>query len=62
MKGVGFLSAFVADSPQYVLVGELDAENSVLVGRGYNRERVQIHALAWNFSSTALKSKGDKSI
>ena len=45
-KGVGFLSAFVSDSPQYVPVGELDTENSVLVGRGYNRERVHINALA----------------
>ena len=61
-KGVGFLSAFVSDPPQYVPVGELDTENSVFVGRGYNRERVHIHALAWNFLSTALKSKSDKSI
>ena len=60
-KGVGFLSAFVSDPPQYVSVAELDTENSVLVGRGYNRERVHIHALAWNFLSTALQSKSDKS-
>ena len=61
-KGVGFLSVFVSDPPQYVPVGELDTKNSRLVGRGYNRERVHIHALAWNFLSTALKSKSDKSI
>ena len=61
-KGVGFLSAFVSDPPQYVPVGELDTETSVLVERGYNRERVHIDALAWNFLSTALKSKSDKSI
>ena len=48
--------------PQYVPVGELDTKNSILVGRGYNRESVHIHALAWNFLSTALKSKSDKSI
>ena len=48
-KGVGFLSAFVSDPPQYVPVGELDTENSVLVGRGYNREHVHIYALAWKF-------------
>ena len=45
-KGVGFLSAFVSNQPQYVPVGELDTDNSVLVGRGYNRERVHIHTLA----------------
>ena len=61
-KGVGFLSAFVSDPPQHVPVGELDTENSVLVGRGYNGERVHMHALAWNFRSTALQSKSDKSI
>ena len=59
-KGVGFLSVFVSDPPQYVPVGELDIENSVLVGRGYNRERVHIHALAWNFLLRALKSKNDR--
>ena len=52
----------MSDPPQYVPLGELDTENSVLVGRGYNRERVHILALAWNFLSTALKSKSDKSI
>ena len=61
-KGVGFLSAFVSDPPQYIPVGELDTENSVLVARGYSRESVHIHTLAWNFLSTALKSKSDKSI
>ena len=39
-QGVGFLSAFVSDPPQYVPVGDLDTETSVLVGRGYNRECV----------------------
>ena len=61
-KGIGFLSAFVSDPPQYIPVGELDTENSVLVDRGYSRESVHVHALAWNFLSTALKSKSDKSI
>ena len=59
-KGVGFLSAFVWDPPQYIPVqGELDTENSVLGDGGYSRERVNKHALAWNFLSTALKSKSD---
>ena len=55
---------FVSDPPQNIPVGELDTENSVLVERGYNHESVHIHALAWdwNFRSTALKSKSDKSI
>ena len=48
-KGVGFLSAFVSDLPQYIPVGELDTENSVLVDREYSRESVHMHALAWNF-------------
>ena len=61
-KGVGFLSAFVSDPPQYIPVGELHTENSALVARGYSRESVHIHTLAWNFLSTALKSKSDKSI
>ena len=61
-KLVGLLSAFVSGPPQYIPVGELDTENSVLVNRGCNRESVHIHALAWNFLSTALKSKSDKSI
>ena len=61
-KGVSFLSPFVSDPPQCVPVGELDTENSVLVGRGYNRERVHIQALAWNFLLTAIKIKSDKSI
>ena len=52
----------MSDPPQYVPVGKLNTENSVLVGRGYNRERVHIHAIAWNFLSTVLKSKSDKSI
>ena len=56
------MSAFVADPPQYIPVGELDTENSVLVERGYSRESVHMHALARNFLSTALKSKSDKSI
>ena len=30
-KGVGFLSAFVSDPPQYVPERELDTENSVLI-------------------------------
>ena len=46
-KGVGFLSAFVSDPPQYIPVGELVTEHSVLVERGYSRERVHMHALAW---------------
>ena len=62
MKGVGFLSAFVSDPPQYVPVRELDTENLVLVGRGNNRESVHVHALAWNFLSTALKSKSNRII
>ena len=45
-KGVGFLSAFVSDPPQYIPVGELDTKTSVLVDRGYSREGVNIHALA----------------
>ena len=61
-KGVGFLSAFVPDPPQYIPVGELNTENTVFVERGYNRKSVHIHALARNFLSTALKSKSDKSI
>ena len=62
-KGVGFLSAFVWDPPQYIPVqGELDTENSVLGDGGYSRERVNKHALAWNFLSTALKSNNNKSI
>ena len=40
----------------------LDTENSVLVERGYSGESVHMHALAWNFLSTALKSTSDKSI
>ena len=52
----------MSDPPQYIPAGELDNENSVLVERGYNRESVHIHALAWNFLSIALKSKSDKSI
>ena len=52
----------MSDPPQYILVGEFDTENSALADRGYSRERVHIHALAWNFVSTALKSKSDKSI
>ena len=50
----------MSDPPQYVPGGELDTETSVLVGRGYNRERVHIHALAWNFLSTTLRSNSDK--
>ena len=61
-KGLGFRSAFVSDPPQYVPVRELDTKNSVRVGRGYNRECVHLHAHAWNFPSTALKSKSDNSI
>ena len=54
------MSAFVWDPPQYIPVqGELDTENSVLGDGGYSRERVNKHALAWNFLSTALKSKSD---
>ena len=56
------MSAFVSDPPQYIAVqGVLDTENSVLVDGGYSRESVNMHALAWNFLSTALKSKSDKS-
>ena len=56
------MPAFVSDPPQYISVEELDTENSVLVDRWYSRESVHMHALAWNFLSTALKSKSDKSI
>ena len=56
------MSAFVSNPPQYIPVGELDTENSVLVDRGYGRESVHMHTLARNFLSTALKSKSDKSI
>ena len=59
---LGFLAAFVPDPPQYIPVGELDAENSVRLDMGYSRESVHIHALVWNFPSTAIKSKSDKSI
>ena len=52
----------MSDPPQYIPVGELDTENSVFFDRGYSRESVHIHALAWNSLSTALKSKSDKSI
>ena len=52
----------MSDPPQYIPVGELDTENSVLVDRGYNRKSVHIHALAWDFLSTALECKSDKSI
>ena len=47
-KGVGFLSVFVSDPLQRIPVGEWipGTENSVLVGRGYNRESVHMHALA----------------
>ena len=48
-KGVDFLSVFVSDPPQYFPVGELDTENSVLVGRGYNCESVHIHATGVEF-------------
>ena len=61
-RGERFLSAFVSDPSQYGPVRELNTEKYVLVGRGYNRESVHIHALACNFLSTALKSKIDKSI
>ena len=53
------MSAFVSDPSQYIPVGELDTENSVLVDMGYSREIVHMHSLAWNFLSTALKSKSD---
>ena len=56
------MPAFVSDPPQYISVEELDTENSVLVDRWYSRESVHMHALAWNFLSTALKIKSDKSI
>ena len=52
----------MSDPLQYVPVGELDTENTVLVGKGYNRESIYIHALALNFLSTTLKSKSDKDI
>ena len=35
-KEVGFLSAFVSDMPQYIPVGELDTEKTVLVDREYS--------------------------
>ena len=57
-----FLLAFASISPQYVPVGELDTENMTPVQRGFSLERVQRHALAWDFLSTALKSKSDKGI
>ena len=61
-KGVGFLSVFVSDPPQYIPVGKRDTENSVLVERGYSRESVHMHALARSFLPKALKRKSDKSI
>ena len=61
-KGVGFLSAVVSDRPPYIPVGELNTKNSVFADRGYSGESVHMHALAWKFLSTALKSKSDKCI
>lgn len=59
-KDIVFLAAVLSEPPHYVPVGELDAENAVLVARGVNPERVQTNTLvAWNFLSTALKSKSD---
>ena len=52
----------MSDPLQYILVRELDTETSVLVDRGYSRESVQIHTLAWIFLSTAVKNKSDKNI
>ena len=52
----------MSDPPQYIPVGEWDTDNSMLVARGFSRESVHVHSLAWNFLSTALKSKSDKSI
>ena len=54
--------AFVSDPPLYIPVGQLDTDNFVLVERGYSRESVYMHALAWTFLSTALKSNNNKSI
>ena len=48
-KGVGFLSAFVSDPPQYIPVGELDTEKPILVDSRYSRKRVLIHALGGNY-------------
>ena len=52
----------MSDLPQHIPVGGLDTGNSVLVDRGYCRESMHMHALAWNLLPTALKSKNDKSI
>ena len=41
-QGIGLLSVFVSGPPQYIPVGELDTDNSVLVARGFSRERVPI--------------------
>ena len=61
-KGAGFLSAFASDPPKHIPIEELDTENSVLLDRGYSRESVHMHALAWTILSTALKSKSGNSI
>ena len=39
---IGFLSAFVSDSPQYIPVGEVDTENSVPVKWAYSRQSVHV--------------------
>ena len=52
----------MSDPPQYIPVGAVDTQLSVLVARGLSRENVLIHTLAWNFLSTALKSNSDKSM
>ena len=47
-KQLGFLSAFVPGPPQYICVGGLDTEQSVLVARGFSRESVHMQTMAWN--------------
>lgn len=54
------LSAFVSGPQQYISVRELDTKNSELVARGYTREGAHMHTMAWNFLSTALKTKSHK--
>ena len=55
------MEAFLSTPPQYI-IGESDEENAAFVQRGFNLESVQMHTLAWNFLSTALKSKSDRSM
>ena len=52
--GIGSLSGFERDPPQYIPAREFDTENSLLVYRGYSRESVHIHTLAWKFLFTVI--------